>query len=233
MVIFFTIIIVGLTNAFPGAMAGSLSSLGAVGLAPVLSAIPPTGALFSAFLGYNPVTAILGSLPAAIVKAIPASTVTALTTSTWFPQTLSAAFMPSLRISFYFGAMICTFAAILSAMRGQRYIHEIDGKNAEKLVASEVQSNISPGKLYGTVVVADGGLANKTTVQSADKQPIFGLEPADVAIAEETLDELNIRINRDVYEAFRQYCFDTESSKSRVAEQALKAYLGLIGEKKE
>ena len=133
MVIFFTIIIVGLTNAFPGAMASSLSGIGAVSLAPILSSIPPTGALFSAFLGYNPVTAILGSLPATVMSAIPVQTVNALKTSTWFPQTLSAAFMPSLRISFYFGAILCLLAAVLSAMRGQRYIHEIHGKEAEKI----------------------------------------------------------------------------------------------------
>ena len=133
MVIFFTIIIVGITSAFPSVMASSLSGIGAVSLAPILSSIPPTSALFAAFIGYNPVTTILGSLPATVLSTIPAQTVTALTTSTWFPRTLSAAFMPSLRISFYFGAILCLFAAVLSAMRGERYIHEIHGKAAESV----------------------------------------------------------------------------------------------------
>ena len=33
--------------------------------------------------------------------------------------------MPSLRLSFYIGAFLSLIAAILSAMRGERYIHEI------------------------------------------------------------------------------------------------------------
>jgi len=48
--------------------------------------------------------------------------------------------MPSLRLSFYFGAILCVFAAILSAMRGQRYIHEIDGKKAEQPIAASIQA---------------------------------------------------------------------------------------------
>jgi EmrB/QacA subfamily drug resistance transporter len=140
MAIFFSIVIVGLTNSFPGAMASSLAGIGAISLAPILSSIPPTSALFAAFLGSNPVTAILGGMPTSVVHAIPATTIATLTSSTWFPNMLSVAFMPSLRLSFYFGAILCVFAAILSAMRGQRYIHEIDGKKAEQPIAASIQA---------------------------------------------------------------------------------------------
>ena len=51
MAIFFTIVIVGITQRFPDAMASSLAGLGAAQLTPILSNIQPTGALFSAFLG--------------------------------------------------------------------------------------------------------------------------------------------------------------------------------------
>ena len=71
MAIFFTIVIVGITQRFPDAMLSSLTSIGAVNLAPILSNIPPTAALFSAFLGYNPVNAILTTLPPSIVAHIP------------------------------------------------------------------------------------------------------------------------------------------------------------------
>lgn len=131
MAIFFTIVIVGITSSFPAAMASSLASLGAAELAPVLSSIPPTGALFAAFLGYNPVSSILAGLPPSIVGGIPASTVSALESSTWFPSTLAVAFMPSLRLSFYIGAVLCAIAAVLSAMRGERYIHEAHSKSRE------------------------------------------------------------------------------------------------------
>ena len=126
MAIFFTIVIVGITQRFPEAMTSSLANIGAVKLAPILSHIPPTGALFSAFLGYNPVNAILSVLPPAIVSAIPKTTLNTLTGTTWFPSTLANAFVPSLRISFIIGAIFCTLAAILSAFRGERYIHGME-----------------------------------------------------------------------------------------------------------
>src|SRR5664280_2893001 len=124
MAIFFTIVIVGITQRFPEAMTTSLANIGAVHLAPILSNIPPTAALFSAFLGYNPVNAILGALPPALVSTIPHATLNTLTGTTWFPSTLENAFMPSLRISFIIGAIFCLIAALLSALRGKSYIHE-------------------------------------------------------------------------------------------------------------
>ena len=122
--IFFTIVVIGLSQNFPGAMTSSLASIGAVQLAPILSNIPPTAALFSALLGYNPVTGILAALPAPLVAHIPHSTLNTLTGITWFPSTLQNAFIPSLRISFYVGAIISAIATILSALRGGKYIHE-------------------------------------------------------------------------------------------------------------
>ena len=128
MAIFFTIVIVGITQRFPDAMATSLASIGAIKLAPILGNIPPTGALFSAFLGYNPVNAILTSLPPFLVASIPKATLTTLTGTTWFPSTLANAFLPSLRISFVIGAIFCIIAAVLSALRGKSYIHEKHAK---------------------------------------------------------------------------------------------------------
>jgi MFS family permease len=124
MAIFFTVIIIGITQRFPEAMTASLSSVGAVYLAPALSNIPPTAALFSAFLGYNPVDSILSALPAPLVAHIPQTTLNTLTGTTWFPQTLQNAFVPSLRTSFYIGAILSVIAAILSVLRGEKYVHE-------------------------------------------------------------------------------------------------------------
>ena len=124
MAIFFTIVIVGITQRFPEAMASSLASIGAVHLTPILSKIPPTAALFSAFLGYNPVESILTTLPPSLTAIIPASTLNTLTGITWFPSTLATAFLPSLGTSFYIGAIISAIAAILSALRGEKYIHK-------------------------------------------------------------------------------------------------------------
>ncbi len=122
--IFFTIIVIGLTQRFPEAMTSSLTSIGAAHLAPVFSKLPPTAALFSALLGYNPVAGILPTLPPSIVALIPHSTINTLTSTTWFPSTLETAFIPSLKVSFYVAAIIAAIAAILSALRGEKYIHK-------------------------------------------------------------------------------------------------------------
>ena len=141
MAIFFTIVIVGITQRFPEAMVSSLTSIGAVNLAPLLSNIPPTAALFSAFLGYNPVNTLLTTLPPSIVAHIPNSTLNTLTGITWFPSTLAKAFLPSLQTSFIIGAIISAIAAILSALRGERYIHEDkEDKEDKKDIKHEIET---------------------------------------------------------------------------------------------
>jgi MFS family permease len=126
--IFFTIVIASLTQTFPPELATSLTNAGAPGLIAPMSAIPPTGSLFAAFLGYNPVQTILAAVPQPVVAAISPVTIATLTGITWFPVTLAHAFMPSLGISFIFGAVISLIAAVLSAMRGSKFVHEIDGQ---------------------------------------------------------------------------------------------------------
>jgi EmrB/QacA subfamily drug resistance transporter len=124
MAIFFTIIIIGLTQRLPDALTTSLANIGASQLAPIITNIPPTAAIFSAFLGFNPINNILTALPAPLIAFIPHSTFNTLTSTTWFPATLANAFIPSLHISFYIGAVFCILAALLSALRGGKYIHE-------------------------------------------------------------------------------------------------------------
>ena len=135
--LFFTVLIVGITQRFPAEMTSSLASIGAANLAPVLNNIPATSALFSALLGYNPVGSLLSSIPAPLVASIPASTLSTLTGTTWFPSTFATAFMPSLQISLYMGALLTGTAAVLSALRGDKYVH----KNEE---AKESETSVQP-----------------------------------------------------------------------------------------
>jgi MFS family permease len=128
MAMFFTIVIVSLTRTFPPELAASLTNAGAPELIAPMSAIPPTGSLFAAFLGYNPVRTILAAIPQSVLAAISPATIATLTGITWFPVTLARAFMPSLGLSFIIGAAISLAGALLSAMRGPRYVHEIDEK---------------------------------------------------------------------------------------------------------
>lgn len=125
---FFTIVIVSLSQTFPPELATSLAGAGAPDLIAPMSTIPPTGALFAAFLGYNPVGTILASIPRSVVTAISPATLATLTGITWFPKTLAHAFLPSLGTSFLIGAGISLVAALLSAMRGSKYVHETDAQ---------------------------------------------------------------------------------------------------------
>jgi len=122
--IFFTVIITGLSSSLPSALSSALTSAGASGIARAFSSISPTSALFSAFLGYNPMQSVL-SLPqlAAVVSQIPKSTLAFLEGQTFFPNAIAPAFVSSLDLAFYIGAALSVAAAVASLMRGKVYIH--------------------------------------------------------------------------------------------------------------
>lgn len=147
MAVFFTIVIVGIQGAFPEAIHSSFASLGSQitptiqELADQLASMSPTNALFSAFLGYNPMDSILSSMDTGIVNAIPQEIATTLTGNYWFPQTLQEAFMPALRISFIIGAVLSGIAAVLSAMRGQRYVYETHSSISDVSKGDATQGN--------------------------------------------------------------------------------------------
>ncbi|HMK46985.1 MAG TPA: MFS transporter [Methanocella sp.] len=135
LVVFFTIVLIGINSSFPDAVTSSLSDIGASSLAPLVKNIPPSGALFAAFLGYNPVTAMMANIPSNVQGMISPQTLETLKSSTWFPSMLSRAFMPSLRTSFLIGALLCIIAGVLSALRGKRYVHEIHADRLTTLMA--------------------------------------------------------------------------------------------------
>ncbi len=130
--LFFGIIISVLSSQLPASFASSLSSAGAPQLASVFAEIPPTSALFAAFLGYNPVASILQQLPSQLVSSIPQSTVAILQSKTWFPNAVAPAFMISLRTAFYVASALAIIAAIASAMRGAPLIYEIHDVKGSK-----------------------------------------------------------------------------------------------------
>ncbi|MHB1439831.1 MAG: MFS transporter [Cuniculiplasma sp.] len=138
--IFFTIVLVYLTRLLPGSFGPALSTAGAPVLIPIFDKLPPTSALFSAFLGYNPVGTILSN-PAlsALSTLIPGSVKVTLEGKTWFPTSLASSFMTSLRMAFIAGFFIFIVGAILSALRGKRVIfgegHEIVNKEKAEAVS--------------------------------------------------------------------------------------------------
>jgi len=124
----FTITLIALSSSLPQSVNAALLSAGAPQLAPVFDRIPPTTALFAAFLGYNPIQTILSQLPPSITGSISNQARTVLTGTTWFPQAIAPAFMSSLTVAFYFNAVLAVLAAAASALRGKKYVYGLEGE---------------------------------------------------------------------------------------------------------
>jgi EmrB/QacA subfamily drug resistance transporter len=120
--IFFSIVIAGLAASLPPALSGGLISAGIpAALATHVSQLPPTSALFAAFLGYNPLATLL---PAQVLHALPAANQAALLGKSYFPNLISPSFLVGLHGAFYLSAGMCAIAALTSLLRGKRYIND-------------------------------------------------------------------------------------------------------------
>ena len=120
----FTLVIAGLSAHLPSAMFGHLTAAGVPDqLATKLSGIPPSGALFAAFLGYNPMATLI---PAQVLASLPSATQATILSNSFFPQLLAAPFLDGLRIAFGVCVVLSIAAAAASWMRGPRYIHDLE-----------------------------------------------------------------------------------------------------------
>jgi EmrB/QacA subfamily drug resistance transporter len=122
--IFFSIIIISLNATLPGALSAAVTSSGAPQLASAFASTPASGALFAAFLGYNPIGTILHAMPASLTATLSPSTLATLTGQSFFPMAIATPFMSALTEAFIFAAVMCFIAAIFSAMRGKKYVYK-------------------------------------------------------------------------------------------------------------
>ncbi|HEX6508418.1 MAG TPA: MFS transporter, partial [Chloroflexota bacterium] len=123
MAFFFTIVIVGLSGSLPTTLQNGLVHAGLPAApASTIAHLPPTAALFSAFLGYNPMAHLL---PPAVLAHLPAATRAHLLGRSFFPMLIAPPFMNGLRAAFYVSAAMSFIAAIASLMRGKQYIHGV------------------------------------------------------------------------------------------------------------
>jgi MFS family permease len=133
--IFFSLIIIGLSSTLGPALYSGLSAHGVPhAYAVKVSHLPPVGSLFAAFLGYNP----MGALLHPIVHTLPPSTAHYLTGHTFFPHLVSKPFASGIHTAFYFAAGCCALAAVASWLRGGKYYHQEtveDPAQAAELVA--------------------------------------------------------------------------------------------------
>lgn len=119
--VFFSIIIISLNTSLPAALASSVAATGApTQIANVFSQTPASGALFAAFLGYNPVGTLLQAMGSTVVSSLPQNTINVLQGPTFFPNAIATPFMSALTIAFVIAAVLCFLAAVFSALRGPK-----------------------------------------------------------------------------------------------------------------
>lgn len=118
MTLYFSILILGLTQHLPSAMYQGLVNAGVpTATAQQVANLPPTGALFAAFLGYNPMAQLL---PASILQQLSQSSQQLILGKVFFPELIAPAVMSSMRIAFYISMILSLIAAIASFMRGKK-----------------------------------------------------------------------------------------------------------------
>ena len=114
--IFFTLIIVGLSDTLPPALVRGLSAHGVPhATAESISHLPPVSTLFAAFLGYNPASHLIG--PHVLSQLTPVQRAT-VTGERFFPSLITDAFKDGLHAAFNFGIVMCLIGAAASWTRG-------------------------------------------------------------------------------------------------------------------
>ncbi len=142
--IFFSLMIVGLTNALPSKMYAGLVSHGVpAAQAHAVAAVPAVASLFSSFLGYNPLASLLGS-PAAV--HVSSAQWAVLTGKGFFPSLIEDPFHHGLLIVFGAAIVMAVIGAIFSVLRGTRYVHTEQSMSEHAAELSAVSGAV-PGEI--------------------------------------------------------------------------------------
>ena len=119
--VFFSLLIAGLANSLPSTLGSGLQAAGVPADAAQRAAeLPPVGSVFAAFLGFNPVQALLGPQ---VIGRLPADQAARITGQQFFPQLISDPVHSGLVVVFLAAAGLAVVAAVASALRGSRYVH--------------------------------------------------------------------------------------------------------------
>jgi MFS family permease len=164
--IFFSLMVAGLAGSLPQAMRAGLTAHNVPAqAADAVANIPPVGSLFAAFLGYNPIQALLG--PTGVLKAIPAADSAALTGKEFFPNLIAAPFHDGLVIVFIAAAVMSVIGAIATLAGGARVTPE-----PVTLTADEARGEALLGQaddaIAHHVAIAHAEHADRSEADSAD-----------------------------------------------------------------
>lgn len=123
---YFSLLLSAFEQKLPAALYNGLISAGfPSNIADLVSKMPPTAALFAAFLGYNPMQSLLSSFPQLYseLSNIDPSGLSSVLSNTWFPRVIAPAFMYALRSVLIISSIIVLVAAIASLLRGKHNIN--------------------------------------------------------------------------------------------------------------
>jgi MFS family permease len=116
--VFFSLITAGLAATLSTTLLTGLTKSGLPEVvASKIAHLPPTSALFAAFLGYNPMGTLI---PADVLQALPSARRAILLGHSYFPNLISPPFAQGLHNVFYLSAAMCLVAAFVSMMRGKQ-----------------------------------------------------------------------------------------------------------------
>lgn len=146
----FTVITIGLAQNLPATLFQGLSQAGIpAAVARTVANLPPTAAMFAAFLGYNPIGTLL---PQQVINALPAASRANLLGTEFFPNLISGPFRDGLVVAFSISAVLSVIAVLVSLMRGQRVLYQeepADAAGSGAHTAEQVQAGNPPEGVRG------------------------------------------------------------------------------------
>ncbi len=139
--VFFSLITAGLAASLPVTLFGGLTKQGVPAtVATTIAHLPPTSALFAAFLGYNPMKTLL---PSQVLNALPSANQAALVGNTFFPNLISTPFMQGLHAVFFLSAAMCLIAALTSLLRGKQQTPDQETGEADIVVEERSSTSVA------------------------------------------------------------------------------------------
>ncbi|MEV0128909.1 MFS transporter [Dactylosporangium sp. NPDC050688] len=116
--VFFSLMVAGLSTSLPSTLDTGLTAQGVPGpAAHTVANLPPVGTLFAAFLGYNPIAALLGP---GLLGQLPAANAATLTGREFFPHLVSGPFHDGLVIVFWLAIGMSIVGALASLVKAGR-----------------------------------------------------------------------------------------------------------------
>ena len=164
--VFFSLMVIGLATTLPTTLSDGLVAQGVpTDVATHLGGLPPVGILFAAFLGINPIAALLS--PLGLLSSLPADNVATLTGKDFFPSLIAHPFHTGLVLVFGIAAAMMVVAAVASWFAGSPAAELSPPDEGERTGEEPEDYAVVEGELATWVVVL-------TTPGAPQRQPHRG-----------------------------------------------------------